>query len=245
MARVATSEDSVWPYFFLSHAHPPGSRFGSKRKSGPKKLVQRLFDSLCDHLGEICPSIGETPMGMMDTRIAVGEDWGSWLSNQLSVCRVFVPLLSPGYFASEMCGKEWAVFKQRTVRQRHTPGGSGSEGVAIVPVLWAPMPLEEMPGVARALQFKEGSFPESYQEMGLYGLMARPKMKRDCQESVYLLAERIRDVARQTVITEGTRPSLTTVRSIFVDPHEEKKPPRIRLAEPPEPPAEFPAADAD
>jgi hypothetical protein len=245
MARVATStsEDSVWPYFFLSHAHPPGSRNGSKRKSGPKKLVQRLFDALCDHLGEICPSNGETPMGMMDSRIAVGEDWDTWLSYQLSVCRAFLPLLSPGYFASEMCGKEWAAFAERKTWPRATgPDSGAAQGRAIIPVLWAPMPLDEMPPPARRLQFNEGSFPESYHEMGLYGLMARPKMKRDCQESVYLLAERIRDVARQTVIEEGRRPSLTTVTSIFV---ESRKPPRIHLAEPPEPPAERRTAATD
>jgi hypothetical protein len=234
-----TSEDSVWPYFFLSHAHPPASRNGSKRTPGPKKLVQRLFDSLCDHLGEICPSNGDVPIGLMDSRIAVGENWGSWLSHQLSICRVFVPLLSPGYFASEMCGKEWAVFAERKTWPRHQQeGGPGGVQGAIVPVLWAPM--EDMPEPAQQLQFNEGSFPDSYHEIGLYGLMARPKMKRDCRESVYLLAERIRDVTRQTVIEQGPQRDLATVTSIF---SESKKPPRI-WREPAEPPGELPDSGA-
>lgn len=217
-----TDEGGNWPYFFLSHAHSPGVRGESRRLGRPAKLVRRLFFELCDHLGELCPPIGPVPVGMMDSTIAVGEDWSQWLSQQLSQCRVLVALLSPRYFASEMCGKEWAAFAARPVRPaRPVPGGASGAAAgqslptAIVPVRWVPTPLDEMPPPVRRLQYQHGDFPESYRSQGLYALMARPAMKADRRESVYLLAERIKEVATRTVIAEGEALDLAKVTSAF------------------------------
>lgn len=203
------------PYFFLSHAHSPAVRGESRRLGRPAKLVRRLFFELCDHLGELCPPIGTVPVGMMDGSIAVGEDWSQWLSQQLSQCRVLVALLSPGYFASEMCGKEWAAFSARPVRLAAGVEAGRTAPTAVVPVRWVPTPLHEMPPAVRRLQYQHGDFPESYRSQGLYALMARPAMKADRRESVYLLAERIKEVATRTVVQEGEVPDLAKVESAF------------------------------
>jgi hypothetical protein len=177
----------------------------------------------------LCPPIGTVPIGMMDGRIALGEDWEAWLSRQLAQCRVFVALLSPGYFASDMCGREWAVFGARTVEPRG--GADRSPGGAVVPVRWVPTPLEQTPVQARRLQYDHGDFPASYRSQGLYALMARPAMKRDCRESVFLLAERIKQVALGTVIHEGEAVPLGQVRSAFA-PEERIRPPRFHAVPP-------------
>jgi hypothetical protein len=219
------------PYFFLSHAHAAGTRDGSRRPARPTTLVRRLFFELCDHLGELCPPISPVPVGMMDARIEMGEDWAAWLGRQLGQCRVLVALLSPGYFASEMCGKEWAAFSSRAVR--HVPGAAGPTAdptavpSAIVPVRWVPTPLDEMPAAARRLQFAHGDFPESYLSHGLYALMARPAMKADRRESVYLLAERIKEVAARTEIERGAALDLDRVPNAFAAVEAAERLPRL------------------
>ncbi|WP_160311065.1 TIR-like protein FxsC [Streptacidiphilus anmyonensis] len=215
------------PYFFLSHAHSPGLRGGSRRLGRPAKLVRRLFFELSDHLGELCPPIGTVPVGMMDGSIEVGEDWGQWLSQQLAQCRVLVALLSPGYFASEMCGKEWAAFSARPVRLAAGVEAGRAAPTAIVPVRWVPTPPEQMPPPVRRLQYQHGDFPESYRSQGLYALMARPAMKPDRRETVYLLAERIKEVAGRTVVEEGEAPDLAKVPSAFA-PSARERLPRLR-----------------
>ncbi|NEE46574.1 TIR domain-containing protein, partial [Streptomyces sp. SID8455] len=56
--------------------------------------------------------------GFMDREIRSGEGWSERLGETLATCRVFVPLFSPRYFASEMCGKEWHAFEQRAIHHR-------------------------------------------------------------------------------------------------------------------------------
>jgi len=210
-------EERSWPYFFLSHAHPAGSKDAHRPQPLAEVLVRRLYEQLCDHLEQLCPPIlGEaTPMGLMDSRIDVGEPWNQWLAEQLGCCRVFVPLLSPPYVHSDMCGREWAVFAERETWLRR--GGTGAEKPsAIVPVQWAPF-LGGMPEPAARLQYNRGDFPASYKKFGLYGLMARPTMKDDAADTIYLLAERIRDVAFHVRIAKGKpRSSLKGVRSAFL-----------------------------
>ena len=212
------------PYFFLSHAHSPATRRESRRLGRPAKLVRRLFFELCDHLEVLCPPIGTVPVGVMDSTIEVGEDWSQWLSQQLSQCRVLVALLSPGYFASQMCGKEWAAFSARPVRPAVAAEAGRATPTAIVPVRWVPTSLAEMPSPVSRLQYQHGDFPESYRTQGLYALMARPAMKADRRESVYLLAERIKEVATSTVIEQGVAQDLAKVKSAFAESTRDRLP---------------------
>ncbi|WP_051940059.1 TIR-like protein FxsC [Phaeacidiphilus oryzae] len=226
-----TGEERSWPYFFMSHAHPKGAREDDPPESTPRRLVHQLYTELCWHLREICDPIEVTGdnvrMGWVDSEIQVGTDWGRWLADQLATCRVFVPLLSPAYFKSDMCGREWKAFSERRTEPRW-PGWEHTE--SIVPICWAPLP-GEMPAIAAKIQHISGEFPPSYQRTGLYGLMARPKMREDREETIYLLAERIRDVAYRNCINRGKpRQNLDDVPSAF---GEESGPPLLHVGRPP------------
>lgn len=80
--------------------------------------VERLFQDLCGHVMAMTNLPAGSPAGFMDREIRSGEGWSERLGNVLANCRVFVPLFSPRYFASEMCGKEWYAFEQRAIHHR-------------------------------------------------------------------------------------------------------------------------------
>lgn len=141
-------------------------------------------------------------VGFMDREIRSGEGWSERLARALANCRVFVPLFSPRYFASEMCGKEWFAFAQRAVQHgavRNTPAE------AIVPALWVPVPPEQLPGPAERLQFNHNTFGERYVTDGLYGLIKLRGYADQYEQAVYELARRIVQVA-ETAHLEPIRP---------------------------------------
>jgi hypothetical protein len=45
--------------------------------------------------------------------IGAGEEWPDTLSAALQHSRIFVPIYTRSYFASDYCGREWEVFRQR------------------------------------------------------------------------------------------------------------------------------------
>ena len=212
MDETPNNEAENAPYFFLSHAHPPPPPTQSQVHGGPRGPIQRLFEKLWDHVGEICPPLAkDTDIGMIDSRIWLAEDWRRRLSTELARCKVLVPVVSPRFFASPWCGREWEVFEQRTARQN----GVETDLKAIVPVHWVPLGEQEMPDFASRYQLWDGDFPRSYRTMGLYGLMARPGLREDCEESIYLLAERIKRVIQHTVTEVGEPVDVEKARNRF------------------------------
>ncbi|MFE7776690.1 FxsC protein [Streptomyces sp. NPDC057445] len=185
------------PYFFLSYAHTP--RYGAGGPD-PDMWVERLFRDLCGHVMAMTDLPAGAPAGFMDREIRSGEGWSERLGEVLATCRVFVPLFSPRYFASEMCGKEWYAFAQRAIYHQ---AKSNRPAEAIVPALWVPMPPEQLPGPAERLQFNHRAFGDRYVTDGLYGLIKLRIFAEEYERAVYELAKRIVSVAD----TAGVGPS--------------------------------------
>ncbi|MCY0925270.1 TIR-like protein FxsC [Streptomyces sp. H27-H1] len=190
---------SVQPYFFLSYAHTP--RFGAGGPD-PDMWVERLFRDLCSHVMALTNLPAGAEAGFMDREIRSGEGWSERLGAALATCRVFVPLFSPRYFASEMCGKEWFAFAQRTI---HHVALSNQPADAIVPALWVPVPPSQLPLPAERLQFNHNTFGERYVTDGLYGLIKLRGYAEQYESAVYELAKRIVRVA-ETVRLDPIRP---------------------------------------
>ncbi|UQX04901.1 TIR-like protein FxsC [Streptomyces sp. RerS4] len=190
---------SVQPYFFLSYAHTP--RFGPGGPD-PDMWVERLFRDLCAHVMALTALPAGSEAGFMDREIRSGEGWSERLGAALATCRVFVPLFSPRYFASEMCGKEWYAFAQRAI---HHEAISNEPAEAIVPALWVPVPPSQLPGPAERLQFNHNTFGERYVTDGLYGLIKLRGYAEQYEQAVYELARRIVRVA-ETVRLGPVRP---------------------------------------
>ncbi|GAA2152898.1 hypothetical protein GCM10009760_50100 [Kitasatospora kazusensis] len=191
--RTHRTEPSA-PYFFLSYA----------RQAQPYAMVEQLFDDLAEEILQLTDLPEAAPAGFMGRRDE--QDPLRPAAEALAVCRVFVPLYSPGYFLDERCGKEWSAFEQR-------PRGAGwSSG--IVPALWAPVRRAELPEVASRLQYVD-SRVELYESEGLFGLAKAGPPRERYELAVHRLATRIVEVAHTAGIPPGPPPDWDTLVSAF------------------------------
>ncbi|MEU9759490.1 FxsC protein [Streptomyces sp. NPDC047985] len=200
------------PYFFLSYAHTPG--YG--RGTDPDMWVERLFQDLCGHVMAMTDLPAGASAGFIDREIGAGEGWSERLGEVLATCRVFVPLFSPRYFASEMCGKEWYAFAQRTI---HHHARSNQRAEAIVPALWVPVPPSQLPGPAERLQFNHRDFGDRYVSDGLYGLIKLRLFAEEYERAVYELAKRIVNVADTIRLGTGRPVDYRMAPSAFGPPN--------------------------
>jgi FxsC-like protein len=206
-------EDIPRPYFFLSYAHTPVSN--ALGGGDPNLWVDRLFKDLCRIILEITDLPSGVPPGFMDRGMHLGEGWPDRLSEALAHCRVFVPLYSPRYFRSLNCGQEWQAFTSRPVYQRQSNGGHAS---GVVPVLWVTMLEESLPQTVRRLQFNHSDFGHHYVTEGLFALMKLGYFRDEYELAVYRLAQRIVQVAAQTMIpVDEVRRDYQGLASAFED----------------------------
>ena len=186
------------PYFFLSYAHTPRN---DSEIAGPNAWVKKLYDGLCAHILEMTSLPVGARAGFLDQGMALGTRWTDELSENLARCHVFVPLYSPRYFISEQCGREWWAFSQREIYRRTLRGESRES--AIVPALWVPVELAQLPQVAKDLQFQHADFGEDYAAEGFYGLTKLSYLKDQYELAVYRLAQRIVRASRAIDLEEG------------------------------------------
>ncbi|MFI2349839.1 TIR-like protein FxsC [Streptomyces sp. NPDC019443] len=226
MADLAQRAADHRPYFFLSYAHTP--RYGAGGPD-PDMWVERLFRDLCGHVMAMTDLPAGAPAGFMDREIRSGEGWSERLGEVLATCRVFVPLFSPRYFASEMCGKEWYAFAQRAIYHQ---AKSNRPAEAIVPALWVPMPPEQLPGPAERLQFNHRAFGDRYVTDGLYGLIKLRIFAEEYEAAVYELAKRIVSVADTTRVGSGSPVDYRQAPSAFGKPTGGPRPMHVTVAAP-------------
>ncbi|MEV4558654.1 TIR-like protein FxsC [Kitasatospora sp. NPDC049285] len=207
------AKDAPRPYFFLSYAHTP--KVNSRGAADPNLWVAKLYQDLCEAIFQITDAPAGHPIGFMDRSMHQGQKWAERLSRELATCRVFVPLYSPRYFKSEACGREWHLFTRRSVYQRRP---SADRMTGIVPALWVPMDHYTLPRVAGELQFNHDSFGADYAAEGLYALMKIASYSSQYHTAVWRLAQRIVDVADQTVIPVGQTHDFETQPSAFDPP---------------------------
>ncbi|WP_158575946.1 FxsC protein [Streptomyces corynorhini] len=197
------------PYFFLSYAHTPRNGVGGP---DPDLWVEKLFGDLCGHVMAMTDLPAGAQAGFIDQDMRSGEGWSERLADMLATCRVFVPLFSPRYFASEMCGKEWYAFAQRVIYEQ---AKNNTTAEAIVPALWWPVPPEQLPGPAERLQFNHRDFGDLYVTEGLYGLVKLRIFEAEYERAVYELAKRIVSVADSSAIGPGRPVDYRNVPSAF------------------------------
>jgi hypothetical protein len=187
------AHDVAAPYLFLSYARRSGASV-----EGELTDVRRFFHLLCVYLSQlaadIAPDEGTSSPSMVPGYLAGDSSAGASspprLLQALSSCRVFVPLLSAGYFGSGSCRREWESFKRRDDlrRQRHPFGLS-----AIVPVLWVPFADVDLPEWAADMSIIDTTLSREYAQRGIHALMVENDLLY--RKTVYRMARRIHDVA--------------------------------------------------
>ncbi|MFI6359286.1 TIR-like protein FxsC [Streptomyces sp. NPDC050743] len=199
----------VRPYFFLSYAHTPPWGPGG---GDPDHWVHVLFNDLCSHIMALTDLPAGAPAGFMDREMRSGEGWPHRLSESLANCRVLVPLLSPRYFTSEACGREWYAFNERIVHARTT--GYGVDP-AIVPALWTHIDHTELPESVRRLSLVPPDLGGRYAQNGIYGLIKLNRLRDEYEEVVFRLARRIVRVAHESPLPPGRPRDYESTPSAF------------------------------
>ncbi|MFF8532321.1 TIR-like protein FxsC [Streptomyces sp. SAS_267] len=210
-ARSTTSRTTArTPYFFLSYAHTPAWGQGT---ADPDHWVSMFYRDLCAHIRQMASLPADADVGFMDREMNAGEDWPDRLSENLAHCQVFVPLFSPRYFASEICGRELYTFSARVLEAR-AAGGIGTES-RVVPVLWTGVDHEQLPESVHHLHVGHEALGERYADNGIYGLIKLNRMRPDYEKAVLGLARRIVRTADEAPLPPGRPRSLASTPSAF------------------------------
>jgi FxsC-like protein len=200
------------PYFFLSYAHMP-TPVGDDA-SDPNLWIEQLFKDICHRVREMATD-PPPRIGFMDGGIRHGSEWARALSENLAVCKTFVPLYSPHYFLSDNCGKEWHAFFGR-VRNGHARGTGQVRQV--IPAQWIPVPVEQHPRAVQQIQFRPADLSSvAYTEHGFYPLTHIGLFRADYELAVYKLAREIVNVAEGEPAPPGPALDYESLPSAFAD----------------------------
>lgn len=196
------------PYFFFSYAHTPSL---PDDKGDPDAWILKLYNDLRREVLHIT-SVSPDNLGFIDRNMGAGRKWSPEIAKALATCRVFVALYSPRYFASEYCGKEWAVFARRLADHQVKRGESVP---AIVPVLWTEGADQNMPQVAQALQIDRLNSHAYWSTGGFYYIIKRRKYRDAYRGAVSRLAKIIKQVAEGTPPDTADPVECSALPSIF------------------------------
>ncbi|WP_328477238.1 TIR-like protein FxsC [Actinoplanes sp. NBC_00393] len=191
------------PLFFISYVHDSGE---------DDRHVRRFYEKLNHDVLIFAGRRQSESAGFCDCSIRLGQLWSPALIENLSTAQVFIPIMSPAYFQSEACGKEWALFVSRLSRTDR----SGSPDSSIIPLLWVPMTV---PGIAEPYQFKEATFGAEYDRVKLRALIRGKRHRDEYDAFVQLLAERVVTLSQVAPVAAARdRPGFDDVRSAFSAP---------------------------
>lgn len=122
--------------------------FFSYTRSNNGDYLKRFFADLSEEVRERRGLPVGAEVGFFDQReLELGEDWDAALVDALQTCKVMVAIASPGYWKSEYCGKEWALFSQRR-RQGLPPGATPPP--LLKPLIWMPFDFADLPPAVSA-----------------------------------------------------------------------------------------------
>ncbi|WP_306208514.1 TIR-like protein FxsC [Actinoplanes sp. RD1] len=181
------------PRFFISYVH---------HSAEDNRLVEKFFLDLCNDVQVF--SSKDDGTGFCDTSLQLGDRWSDGLVEALSTAQVFLPLLSPSYFRSEACGKEWTVFESRIA-----PAGRST---SIIPLLWVPM--DTLHPVADRYQYREAAFGDEYERVRLRRLIRGAQAVYN--DFVQVLAQRVVELSTGRPVPPATdRPGFHQIASAF------------------------------
>ena len=162
------------PLFFFSYAR--NDRDNAKRHSIDGKPQQNMLDHFFDDLSMKVASL--TPMtaeevGFRDRNgITYGHDWDKTLKEKLCCAQTMVALVSPSYFTSTNCGREFHLFDSRHQDIKET-----NKCNRILPLFWQPTDrcfkgeLARMRDRVGQYQYSTHLLPETYPSEGICNIL--------------------------------------------------------------------------
>lgn len=137
--------------------------------------------------------------------IELASNWESTVQDALQRSAALLALMSPAYFLSEHCGKEWEIFQRRATIDGRT---------SIVPVLWSPIDLSKLPDDVARLQLFASDAGAVYRERGVSFLL-KGKFAREYIDVVDRLSSHIVALAGQEWNTDRALPAKSEIPSAF------------------------------
>lgn len=169
------SGDLPTPIFFLSYVRSDDRHEWHS--------LQRFFHDLSAEVRHLLPEAASADVGFLDLPLDGGDGWTERVAGAVATCQVFVPLVSPDYFNSDWCTREWEVFSRRRTRE-----SSGVAAGGILPVLWTPAATGPAAADRPAAVDLVGA------PRGLRGLLRDRHRRGEYHAAVGALARRIVDV---------------------------------------------------
>jgi hypothetical protein len=157
--KIAMPNPPTPPVFFLSYARE------DTKHPKYRELMKRFVDDLSAKVAVKMAVPLEGICFFDESSIETGTVWRNELAEALKITPVAVTLYSPFYFNSSWCGKEFQVFLNRAAATPIAP----QVPIGIVPVLWSIG--TKLPASVQAIQFKHGSFPPEYAQVGVQQLL--------------------------------------------------------------------------
>jgi hypothetical protein len=177
--------------------------FISYRRRADLELVRRFHEGLQRELG-IKVNRGAVHRGFLDVlSIQGGAHWRPELRHASCTTPIMIALWSDDYFASDWCGREFAIFQER-IRRATRPGRKPPVG--IIPLNWLRM-RGEVPACASSLQVTPIDVGSRYKNMPLVDLMREDG--RIIRKFLIRLANRVLDITADPLPSLDVRESET------------------------------------
>ena len=84
--------------------------FFSYARNDWNPFMERFYRDLVDEIAGRMPVPRDSAAFRDEAAVEPGENWPEAMARALAKCQTFVYMHSPRYFASDYCGKEWAIF---------------------------------------------------------------------------------------------------------------------------------------
>jgi len=168
------------PYCFLSYAR------ADAKTPHFEAFVADFLEELRGRIGAPAP---DDLIFRDSDSVGLGAVWEPCIESGLRVARTFIAMLSPTYLRRPACAKEWACFEWRL----RTLGGTSPPDL-LIPLIWIPIPEDELPETVRRRQHSHASLGATYAARGLRYLVQRGGL--EYRDFLAALVDRVCELVR-------------------------------------------------
>lgn len=189
--------------------------FFSYTRGNNDPYLKKFFDDLSEEVRTLRGLPADAEVGFFDQHdLELGEDWDAGLVAALQGAKVMVAIASPGYWKSEYCGKEWALFRARVMQ---AAGAGGKTPPLLKPVVWVPFKIDELPAAVASGQLTCGDPHALHNERGVRYLLKQIQEQRSAyNDFVEALAREIVEAAdKHPLAPLAAVPQLGNVAAAF------------------------------
>jgi FxsC-like protein len=189
--------------------------FFSYTRGNNDPYLKKFFDDLAEEVRTLRGLPAGAEVGFFDQHdLELGEDWDAGIVDALQSAKVLVAIASPGYWKSEYCGKEWALFRARLMQ---AAAATGKAPPLLKPIVWVPFKIDELPAAVTSGQLTFGDPQAIHNERGMRYLLKQIQEQRAAYNDVVdALAREIVEAAdRHPLAPLAAVPKLAKVAPAF------------------------------